>query len=254
MNERLAHKVVLVTGVSSGIGAATAARLDDEGARVIGADKDIEGGRTVVASLSDRCIFRDLDVADERAWSDLGRWMTAEQLELDGIANIAGIAARYDDLESCSQEDWRAVLDVNLDGVFLGSRFGVQRMRGRGGSIVNIASIIGLIGDGNMMAYGASKGGVRLMSRSIAAFCASERLGIRCNSVHPGYIVTPMVTTHLDFDVEPEQARLDLVRKHPMGRLGEASEVAALVAYLLSDDAKFVNGSELTVDGGYVAA
>ena len=250
---RLQGKNIVVTGVASGIGAATARRLSEEGALVHGADLNVEGGAEVIASIGGDAEFHCLDVTDESSWQHLMQHVETDQGRLHGIANIAGIAAETEDLEGCSLEDWNRVMRVNLDGTFLGCRYALPLMREHGGSMVNMASIIGLIGDGNIVAYSASKGGVRLLSRSIAVFCGARGYPVRCNSVHPGYIETPLVTGFLEERQNPAAARGALVAKHPIGRLGDASEVAALVAFLQSDESRFVTGSELTVDGGYVA-
>jgi 3(or 17)beta-hydroxysteroid dehydrogenase len=250
---RLTGKTILVTGAASGIGRACLARLSEEGATVLGADLNEEQGRQALHEIGAAENFFALDVTSETAWQATAQRIKTQYGCLHGIANVAGIAAEVDDLEGCSVDDWNRVLRVNLDGTFLGCQTALPLMREHGGSIVNIASIIGLIGDGNMMAYGASKGGVRLLSRSIAVYCCSRGYPIRCNSVHPGYIETPMVNGYLEQAVDSNAARAALIAKHPIGRLGKASEVAALVAFLLSEESRFVTGSELTVDGGYVA-
>jgi len=147
-------------------------------------------------------------------------------------------------------------MSINLDGVFLGTKHAILTMKRNdptGGAIINISSIEGLVGDPNLSAYNASKGGVRLYTKSVALYCAKEQLNIRANSIHPGYIWTPMVESYLAEHGDVEEGRKALAALHPIGRVGEPEDIAYGVVYLASDEAKFVTGSELIIDGGYTA-
>jgi NAD(P)-dependent dehydrogenase (short-subunit alcohol dehydrogenase family) len=159
--------------------------------------------------------------------------------------------------EDVTLEDWRALMAVNLDGVFLGTKHAIRAMKANqpapGGSIVNLSSIAGLVGLPGGGAYSASKGGVRLYTKSTALYCARERLGIRVNSVHPGYIRTPMVERVAHDAPDPEARMHEIGAAHPIGHLGEPNDIAYGVLYLVSDEAKFVTGAELVIDGGYTA-
>jgi Dehydrogenases with different specificities (related to short-chain alcohol dehydrogenases) len=172
---------------------------------------------------------------------------------LDVVVNNAGVALAKN-VEYTTLQEWRWLLSINLDGVFLGTRFGIVAMReARSGSIINLSSIEGLVGDANLAAYNASKGGVRLFTKSAALHCARSGYNIRVNSVHPGYVLTPMVEGYAESSGDAEAARKALVALHPLGRLGEPDEIAYGVLYLASDESKFVTGSELVIDGGYTA-
>jgi NAD(P)-dependent dehydrogenase (short-subunit alcohol dehydrogenase family) len=164
--------------------------------------------------------------------------------------NAAGVAYADDTLDRCTREVWDFTMGVNLDGVFLGTKHAIARMKDGGGSIVNIASILANAGAATAMAYCASKGGVWLLTRSAAQHCARARYPIRVNAVHPGYIRTPLLEPYFAAEPSLEGA---LVARHPLGRLGAPQEVADAVLFLLSDDARFVNGASLAVDGGYLA-
>lgn len=158
-------------------------------------------------------------------------------------------------MEEVSLEDWRKLLSVNLDGTFLGTQYGIKAMRktGEGGSIINFSSIEGLIGDPNLPAYNASKGGVTLFTKSAALHCARNGYGIRVNSIHPAYIWTPMVENYLKAQDNPEEGKKMLESLHPVGHLGEPDDIGYGVVYLASDESKFMTGAELVIDGGYTA-
>ncbi|MGB1686755.1 MAG: SDR family oxidoreductase, partial [Pseudomonadales bacterium] len=158
-------------------------------------------------------------------------------------------------MEDVEFDDWRHVMDINLDSVFLGCREAIRQMKESGGSIINISSVMGLVG-GAGAAYNASKGGVRLLTKSVAVYCGTNGYSIRCNSIHPGYIWTPLVSNIVEYldDIEDEDAlREMLVEKHPIGRLGVPDDIAKGVLFLASDESAFMTGSELVIDGGYTA-
>lgn len=243
------------------MGRASAEQLVSEGATVVVADIDERGGAAAARELGGCATFVRLDVTDEEAWIALYETVEEKYGRADGLVNCAGIWGPKDDIESCTLDVWRRVTGINLDGVFLGCKHGVRVMRRLGtsaGSIVNFSSIACLVADGGTIAYSSSKGGVRLLTKSVALYCAREAPGIRCNSVHPGYIDTPMTDTWTEYLAATEGGTVEeafaaLAGLHPVGRLGRAEEVAAVVLFLISDESAFVTGAEHLVDGGYVA-
>jgi NAD(P)-dependent dehydrogenase (short-subunit alcohol dehydrogenase family) len=158
------------------------------------------------------------------------------------------------DIETTSLADWRRVNAVNLDGTFLGCKFAIGAMKATGGgSIINLSSVSGLVGGHNLAAYNASKGGVRLLTKSVALHCARQGYGIRCNSIHPGFVETPMLDTLLEGTADPDAARVSLTRQVPLGRLGRTEDVGHMIVYLASGESAFVTGAEMVVDGGATA-
>ena len=250
---RVAGKVAIVSGAANGIGKATAQLLAKEGAKVVIGDLKEEDGQKAVAEIKaagGEVVFVKLNVTDEAAWKAAIEQTLKLYGRLDIAVNNAGIAYSGS-VESTSLEDWRRVQSINLDGVFLGTQVAIEAMKkSGGGSIVNLSSIEGLVGDPTLAAYNASKGGVRLFTKSAALHCAKSGYKIRVNSVHPGYIWTPMVA---GLTKEDAAARQKLVDLHPIGHLGEPNDIAYGILYLASDESKFVIGSELVIDGGYTA-
>ncbi|MBB2204951.1 glucose 1-dehydrogenase [Gluconacetobacter takamatsuzukensis] len=252
---RVSGKVAIVTGASLGIGKATALMLAREGAKVAVADLKQEEGQAVVAEIEaagGEALFIPLDVSREEDWARAIAAVLARFGRLDIAVNNAGIAYAGT-VESTSLHDWHRVQSINLDGVFLGTKAAIAAMKGHGGSIVNLSSIEGLIGDPTLAAYNASKGGVRLFTKSAALHCAQSGYRIRVNSVHPGYIWTPMVQGLTGETPDQLAARKRLEALHPLGHLGEADDIAFGILYLASDESKFMTGSELVIDGGYTA-
>jgi NAD(P)-dependent dehydrogenase (short-subunit alcohol dehydrogenase family) len=250
---RLAGKSVLVTGAASGIGRAMAEIFVREGARVAIADIDRAAGETVAEALGAAAIFVPLDVTDEAQWIAALDHTVAAFGWLDGLVNNAGIVAIANG-EKASLAEWRRVHAVNLDGVFLGCKHAIPLLRGAGGgAIVNISSVAGLIGDPTLAAYCSSKGGVRLLTKSVALHCARRKDGIRCNSVHPVFAETPMVGALFAGSRDPAAKRSALESAVPLGRFAQPEEVAAMALFLLSDEARFITGGEFVVDGGLTA-
>lgn len=254
MADRLQGKVALVTGAGSGLGKATARRFAAEGARVYLTDVNEDAVRGVADSIGAVASAHYQDVTDEAAWDTLTREIISESGQMDVVVNNAGIALTGS-AEDTSLEDWRAVQAVNLDAVFLGTRAAIKAMKSRGGSIINISSIEGIIGEPRAAAYNASKGGVRIFTKSAALHCAAEGYGIRVNSVHPGFILTPMVEQGLGAlppeELEAMEARI--MAEIPLGAMGEPEDIAAGCLFLASDESKYMTGSELVIDGGYTA-
>ncbi len=253
--DRLKGKFAIVTGGALGIGRACVIRMAEEGAAVACLDVRDAGGTALARELSVRGLdvtFRHMDVTREaeveRVFGELARRWGA----LDVLVNNAGIAGPDKPTHELTEAEWDAVQAVNVKGVFLCTKHAVPIMRNqRAGSIVNLSSIYGLVGAPDAPPYHASKGAVRLMSKTDALLYAGE--GIRVNSVHPGYIWTPMVQGFVNTKDDPAAAKEAIARLHPLGRMGEADDVAWGVVYLASEEAKFITGSELVIDGGYTA-
>jgi NAD(P)-dependent dehydrogenase (short-subunit alcohol dehydrogenase family) len=250
---RVAGKVALVTGAASnpGLGYSTAMALAREGARLVVTDIDGEGAERCAAAIraaGGEALARAQDVTDEAGWEAIVALTLETWGRLDVLVNNAGIAV-LKPLESLTLADWNRQIAVNLTSVFLGCRAAAPAMRrGGGGSIVNLSSVAGLIGLKGCAAYGASKGGVRLMTKTIAAELGADQ--IRCNSVHPGFIWTNMQVGAQGGD----RARADASTAGlPLGRVGEPDDIANCILYLASDESAYVTGAEFTVDAGMTA-
>lgn len=251
---RVQDKVAIVTGAASGIGLSTAALLVEEGANVVMTDIAIDAGERAAAELGLRASFRPLDVTVDHQWSEVVGETEHRFGRLDILVNNAGIAL-LKDVEATTLEDWRRIHAVNLDGPFLGCKHAISVMkRCRGGSIVNVSSIAGMVGHHSLAAYCSSKGGLRLLTKSVALHCARQGYRIRCNSVHPSFAATPMVDAMVDDARDPEKMRQGLSRAAPLGRLAEPIDVARTILFLASDESCFTTGAELVVDGGATAA
>ena len=250
---RVEGKVALITGAASGIGKGCAHKLAAEGARVVIADRNADAGAAVAADLGAPHRFELLDVTDEDGWARVIAATLGAFGRLDVLVNSAGIAV-WGDIERLTLAEWRLQHAVNSDGTFLGCRAAVGAMKSTGGgSIINLSSVAGLFGVGDAAAYCASKGAVRLLSKSVALHAARCGYNIRCNSVHPSFIDTPMVDAVVG--AAKDQAKMRAMVEHaaPLGRIGEVDDVANLVVFLASDESKFITGSELVVDGGLTA-
>jgi len=250
---RVDGKIALVTGAASGIGRACAQRLASEGASVVLTDRDVRGGEAAAGALGAPHTFRALDVTDPAAWARAIDETVRALGRLDVLVNAAGVGIMRD-IEHTTLEEWRLVNGVNAEGTFLGCQAAIRAMKATGGgSIINVSSVAGIVADADLAAYCASKGAVRLLTKSVALHAARAGYGIRCNSVHPAFIDTPMVDGMLAAASDRGLTRAKLARAIPLGRIGEVDDVAHLVVYLASDESKFVTGAELVVDGGLSA-
>lgn len=253
MPGRVEGKVVLVTGAAAGIGLATARLLVAEGARVVLTDRNQQGGEQAAAALGERARFFHHDVTSEARWVEVIAGTLEAFGRLDGLVNNAGIGVQKS-IEETTLEEWRLVQAVNVEGVFLGCKHGIPALRrGGGGSIVNVSSVAGMVGAADLPAYCASKGAVRLLSKSVALHCAQRGDNIRCNSIHPSFLETALVQRMIDGSPDPKLARQALSRASPLGRMGQPEDAAFMILYLVSDESRFVTGSELLVDGGTTA-
>ena len=245
----LEGRAVLVTGAARGMGAATTRRLVDEGARVLCTDVLDEDGKRLADELGDAVVWRHLDVTDEDGWAETVAVAERELGRLDGLVNNAGVLA-MSPLDQTDRAEYERLVAVNQTGVLLGMKHSVPALRrAGGGAIVNISSVEGLGGGAWLTSYTATKFAVRGMTKAAALELGRE--GIRVNSVHPGAIDTPMVRAQTGDD---EQAARFVASRTALARMGQPEEVAASVAFLLSDDATYITGAELAVDGGATAS
>jgi 3(or 17)beta-hydroxysteroid dehydrogenase len=251
---RVSNKVIIITGAASGLGKADAMRLSDEGAKLVLTDINVQDGKQVVKECKNEALFFEQDVSQENSWSDLIKTTISEFGKLDVLVNNAGIA-QIGNIESTTTDQWRDILRVNLDSVFFGCRAAIPEMsKSGGGSIINMSSTTALIGLSPYLAYSAAKGGIRSMTKSIAIHCQEQKNNIRCNSIHPGSIFTPMVDDALKNLVGiklMDQEDPEAMRK-AMG-IGEPLDVANLVLFLASEESKHINGAELVIDNGATA-
>jgi 3(or 17)beta-hydroxysteroid dehydrogenase len=250
---RVEGKVVLISGGASGIGAETARLVLREGGKAVLADRDRARGEALARELGPAAAFVALDVTLEADWQAAVAKTLATYGALHGLLNAAGVGVR-NSIEDCTLEEYRRINDINSLGTFLGCKSAVSSIRDSGGgSMVNISSVLGLRGASQAMAYCASKGAVRSLTKYVALYCAEKKYNIRCNSVHPGYIDTPMIAPRLAQTSGNRSGRELLEDLHPLGRLGRAEEVANMILFLLSDESSFSTGSEFVCDGGLTA-
>lgn len=251
--DRLRSKVALVTGAAMGIGEAACVLMAQEGAAVAVTDRDSEHGQAVADRIcrnGGKAQFWQLDVASEPEVASVLAHVEESFGPVSVLVNNAGVSGANKPTHELSLEEWEFVQSVNVRGVFLCTKHVIPQMkRAGGGSIVNLSSIYGLVGAPDVPPYHASKGAVRMMTKTDALLYAADR--IRVNSVHPGFIWTPMVEHFLQGTPDPEGARTATANLHPLGHLGDPDDIGWACVYLASDESKFVTGSELVVDGGY---
>ena len=252
---RVKGKVALISGAAQGLGRATAILLAQEGASIVATDINAQKLAELEAELKQmncNVLCCKHDVTQEKDWQSVTNAAVEMFGRLDILVNNAGVALQKN-IEDTSLEEWRSLMAVNLDGVFLGTKYGIGKMKKNGsGSIINLSSIEGLIGHPELAAYNASKGGVRLLTKSAALYCGAIKTKIRVNSIHPAFARTPLLDEYFAAQPNPETAEAELEAIHPIG-LGEPSDIANGVLYLASDESKWVTGTELVIDGGFTA-
>lgn len=246
MSNRVEGKIAIVTGAASGVGKEDALLLAREGARVVLTDLNEEAGQAVAREIGDAAIFVPHDIASEAGWQQVMK-RTQDRFGTPGVlVNNAAVLA-LGSVEDTTLEQWQRVMRINADGYFLGCKYGVDAMKASGGVIVNMSSVAALGGMGAFCAYSASKGAVAALTRSVAAYCKQRGYKIRCNSVHPDGILTPMTAALMqgaaDAPATHEQQGGD-----PMQRMCLPGDVANLVLFLASEESRFVNGAELRID------
>lgn len=256
---RLDSKIAIVTGAARGIGEAISEAFVREGATVVLTDIRDALGRDVAARLGPKASYEHLDVRDESHWEATITRLLERFDRLDILVNNAAITGLEEapgphDPEHASLEAWEAVHQTNLDGVFLGCRHAIRAMRPtRTGSIINMSSRSGLVGIPGAAAYASSKAGVRNHTKTVALYCAQEGLEIRCNSVHPAAVLTPMWDAFLGDGPDREERMVAIAMENPLRRWGTPSEVAETVVFLASDEAPYMTGAEINIDGGLLA-
>jgi len=263
---RLNGKTALVTGGGSGIGRAGALALAREGARLVATDLNVSAAEETASAIrgaGGQAIALAHDVGEESQWAAVMEATQKTFGRLDVLVNNAGVSGKGP-LADTAPEDWRALMRVNLDGVYLGTRAAIAAMQPEGtereqfGSIIMISSILGIVGGPRSAPYSASKGAVRLFAKSVALECALRGQRVRVNSIHPGYVDTPLVGGSLQRRADKEgtdvaSLREDLVKLHPIGRIGTPEDIAAGIVFLASEESSFMTGAELVIDGGYTA-
>lgn len=255
--DRVKGKIALITGASRGIGAKTAEVLAVEGAIVIVTDILDDLGAKVAKNISGE--YFHLDVSSEDEWNSLEKHIKNKYGKLDIIFNNAGITGLNEDLgpqdpENATLESWQHLHKINLDSVFLGCRMAIRLMKEKGGSIINMSSRSGVVGVPGAAAYASTKAAIRNHTKSVALYCADNKYNVRCNSVDPAAILTPIWDSMLDGDIKSrEKAIAGIAAGIPLGHMGEPEDVAYAVLYLASDESKYITGTDITIDGGILS-
>ncbi len=254
---RVSNKIALITGASKGIGAATARLLAQEGAHVIITDVLVEQGTALAAEINGD--FYHLNVTNENEWKELSDLLAQKYESIDIVFNnagITGLSTHYgpQDPEHCSLASWHDVHAINLDGVFLGCKYGIGLMKKKGGSIINMASRSGMVGAPDTSAYASSKAAVRNFTKSVALYCAEKGYNIRCNAVCPAAILTDLWNVTLGTTEQQRTKRMHQIAAGiPLGHMGDPIDVAYAVLYLASNESKYMTGTEIILDGGILA-
>ena len=253
---RVEGKVAIVTGAASGLGLASSKKLIQEGARVVLTDINQQALETIKEHFKEfsqtQYSTEYLDVTSEESWQEILEKVELEYGKINILINSAGISLGSD-IVSTDFEVWKKVHQVNLDSVFLGCKYAIPKIAAYGpGSIINLSSISGIVAGWNTAAYNSSKAGVRLLTKSVALYCAKKGYDVRCNSIHPAFVNTPILDPIKQAFGDDEAVR-KLARQIPMNKIGDTDDVAYAVLYLASDESKFMTGSEIILDGGLSA-
>ena len=255
MSNRLQDKVALVTGGTNGIGKAAVEGMIREGARVVFTGNNVEAGNQIVSDTG--ATFIQHAVQDVEGWEAVKAAIRDQHGQLDVTFSNAGTNAGDSDIETVEVDAWKNLVDINLTGMMLAIKASIELMKanpdGSGGSIILNSSINGMLALAGDVTYSTTKGALRLLAKSTAVHLAKTKTRIRCNSIHPGVIETPLIQGAIDGAPDPAAARGMLEGIAPMGRLGSMEEIVSLVIYLASEDARFVTGSEIVIDGGSTA-
>ena len=246
--DRVKDKVIVITGAASGLGLADSRVLAREGAQVVMTDIDPDAGQAHANEVGAHFIRQD--VSEEASWQHVMSEVESRFGRLDGLVNNAGIAP-IANIEDTTTDVWRRVMGIHLDATFWGCQSAIALMKkSGGGSIVNISSTAGFRATPGIAAYGASKGAVRQLTKSVAAYCGRQGYNIRCNSIHPGMVRTPLGEAVLSYYGELEETAKKRTTTVPLGRLGEVEDVANAALFLASDESRYINSTELVIDGG----
>ncbi len=246
---RVSGKIALVTGAADGIGAASSRLLAAEGTTVVVTDINTDGAVALADEVGG--LGLELDAGSEADWIRAIETVKDRYGRLDILVNNAGVGSGIGDIEHQTLDDYREVMRVCVDSTFIGSKLAVELMKESGGSIINISSIHGIKAAPHEAAYSAAKGAVRLLTKSVALYCARSGYPIRANSIHPGYILTTILKEWMERSGNTTDIMAQLLDQHPIGFLGEPEDIAKGVLYLASDDSRFMTGSELVIDGGF---
>ncbi len=256
---RLEGKITLVTGAARGIGQAISELFAEEGAKVVLTDINDELGKEVAIRIGDKAEYIHLDVSQESDWEQVAKFLEEKYGQVDVVVNNAGITGFFEssgphDPENLDLNSWHIVHKTNLDGVALGCKYGIKLMKSSAAaSIVNISSRSGIVGIPAATGYAASKAAVRNHTKSVALYCAEKNYPIRCNSIHPGAILTPMWDAMLGEGEQRKKAIETVASEVPLKQMGEPKDVAYAALYLASDESKYITGIELNIDGGILA-
>jgi 3(or 17)beta-hydroxysteroid dehydrogenase len=257
-SKRLNNKIILITGAARGIGAATAKLFAEEGGTIIVTDILDALGQEVAKNIGANALYHHLDVRYEKDWDAVFQMIQTKYQRLDVLVNNAGItglnvAGTLHDPEHLSLDSWQDVHDVNLKGTVLGCKYAIGVMKKHGGSIINMSSRSGIVGIPRASAYASSKAAIRNHTKTVALYCAEERYNIRCNSIHPAAILTPMWDVMLGEGKKRAEMIAQIGKDIPLRKMGEPIDVAYAALYLASDESKYITGSEFHVDGGILA-
>jgi NAD(P)-dependent dehydrogenase (short-subunit alcohol dehydrogenase family) len=249
---RFDGKLAIVSGGASGMGAATAKRIVEEGGSVVTLDINDKGGQEVAHQIGNSCEFFKADVTKAEDWNALEKHLGDRFKKITSVINAAGIS-EPSSIEDETVEHWNRTHAINGTSVFLGCQFGVKAMKERKGTIVNFSSSLATRPKPFVVSYNYSKAGVLILTRTVALHCAEMGYNIRCNAVQPGAIDTPMMRRYVDIAEDPNQQLVEFAASHPMNRIGQPDEVVSAVLFLASDDSAFTTGDSISVDGGVIA-